>query len=173
MLSAPLPQPKGVFHVFPFIIFSPFLHQCSWEVQGLFCAGCFWWEAEKRKFPFSCYLPFLPPLCTTKLGNSWGLAAYSGKFIENIHFLPFQKTPAFDRWLPVKVISLSKRDLPRFILSSPFAPAHVAIFITADFCYKKKKKGEQQWKSLRSTSPGAAGTQPVCRRRFSCLYQTV
>lgn len=167
MLSAPLPQPKGVFHVFSLVIFPHFLHQCSWEVQGLFCAGYSWWQAEKMKFPFSCYLSFLPPLRSTKLGNSSGLAAYSGKFIENTYFLPFQipifkKAPAFYRYKSC-VFSLSRKDLPRFILSSPFAPAHVAIFYPCWFLLQGNK-GEQQWKSFLPASPRARGTQPVCRK---------
>lgn len=88
MLSAPLSQPKGVFHVFFFHYFSPLL--ASVLLGGARAALC--WMQRKKKFPFSSCLPFVPTLCSTKLGNSWGLAAYRGKFIENTYFSPFSDT---------------------------------------------------------------------------------
>lgn len=63
--------------------------------------------------------------------------------------------------------AVQERDLPRFILSSYFCSntQHVAIFITVDFCYKKK--GGQWWWQCLSASPRAVGTQVLHRGKIS------
>jgi len=82
------------------------------------------------------------------------------------------------RWRPGKFLfvnAIQERDLLRFILSSYFYSntQHVAIYSTADFCYRKVVNDGGKGDALISTTLQQQGLSPCARGRFLSLYQTI